>query len=388
MAKRCYYEVLGVSRSASEKEIATAYRKLAVRYHPDANPDDEQAAEKFKEATEAYEVLSDPEKRARYDRYGHAGVEGQVHQFEHAEEILNAFSDFFSGGLFDGFFGSRGGRRRPRRGADVQCAVELSLEEAAQGATKRIRFARNEPCSVCGGTGASEASREQTCPSCGGRGQIVQSAGILRIQTTCPRCDGRGTILHNPCRRCRGTGTERKTVELDVRIPPGVETGMHVRVRGEGEPSPDGGPPGDCYCVIEVAPHPIFQREGQHLVVDVPITFSQAALGGTVEVPTLEGPEELEIPPGTPAVHVFPLRGRGMPDARSGRRGDLLVRTTIHVPDSRAVTAEYRELLEKLAELDHRHVSPEHKSVFQKIRDYLAQFTGADAARDSNRARS
>ena len=380
MARRCYYEVLGVERSASEKDIAAAYRKLAIRFHPDANPDDESAAEKFKEAAEAYEVLSDPEKRTRYDQYGHAGVEGRVHHYQDVEEILSAFGDFFSGSIFEGFFGGGGRRSRVRRGADIECEVRLTLDEAAQGATKRVSFRRSERCAACDGSGLTENSRRETCQRCKGRGQIVQSAGILRVQTACPNCQGSGVVVRDPCRQCRGSGFEPKPVELDVRIPAGIDSGMQIRVTGEGQPSPSGGPPGDCYCVVQVEPHPIFEREGRHLIVSVPIAYSQAVLGATVEVPTLSGPTELDVPAGTPATHVFVVRGKGMPDPRGGPPGDLLVKTYIEIPPT--VSPEYRELLEQLATLEHKDVSPERKSFFGRIKDYFAHLAGADQAED------
>ena len=366
MAKRCYYEVLGVSRTATEQEIAAAYRKLAVKYHPDANPGDESAAERFKEAAEAYEVLSDPEKRARYDQYGHSGLGDQMPQFHGVDEILEAFGDLFGGG-FESFFGGR--RRGPRRGADVRCDVELSLEEAALGTEKTVKFRRKRVCQECRGTGAAEGSERETCPHCGGRGRIVQSAGILRVQTACPACEGAGTIVRHPCRACRGSGWEAETVKLTVSIPGGVDTGDRVRVSGEGEPSPEGGARGDLYCFVHVREHPIFHRDGRQLIVDVPITYSQAVLGATIEVPTLTGREELTVPPGTPAHKTFVLRGHGMPDPRGGRAGDLYVRTYIEVPTR--VDEEHRKLLERLAELDHAEVHAQRKSFFDKIKDYF-----------------
>ncbi len=371
MAKRCYYEVLGVERTASEQEIATAYRKLAVQFHPDANPGDETAAEKFKEAAEAYDVLSDSGKRARYDQYGHSGLGDQTPQFHGVDEILEVFGDLFGGGgMFDGLFGGGGGRRRrPRRGADVRCDVELSLEEAAHGATKRVRFRRQTPCETCSGTGAEQGSQRETCPHCGGRGHLVQSAGILRVQTACPTCQGEGTIVRQPCRDCRGSGFVAENVKLDIEVPAGVDTGNRIRIGGEGEPSPGGGPRGDLYCFVHVKDHPIFHRDGRQLIVEVPVTYSQAALGSTIEVPSLEGPQSLEIPSGTPAAKLFVLRGLGMPDPRGGPAGDLLVKTYIDVP--KKINGEYRKVLEQLAELEHADVTPQRKSFFDKIKDYF-----------------
>lgn len=378
MTKRCYYEVLGVSRTASEAEIASAYRKLAVKYHPDANPGDDAAAEKFKEAAEAYEVLSDSEKRARYDRYGHEGVRGQAAQFHSVDDILDAFGDLFGGGMFDGFFGGRGSRRRPRRGADVRCDVELTLEEAARGVTKRVTFQRRSPCPECHGSGAAEGSQRTACPQCGGRGHLLQSAGILRVQTACPTCRGEGSIIEQPCQKCRGSGLVVEPVTLDVVIPPGVDTGNRIRIAGEGEPSAAGGPPGDCYCFVHVRDHAIFHRDGRQLIVEVPITYSQAVLGAVVQVPSLEGPQDLKIPSGTPAGKLFVLRHLGMPDPHGGPRGDLLVKTYIDVP--KKVSDEYRQLLEKIAELEHADVTPQRKGFLDKIKEYFHFTSEEDAA--------
>jgi len=258
MTKRDYYEVLGVSRTSSEREIAAAYRKLAVKYHPDSNPGDEAAIEKFKEASEAYEVLGDAQKRSRYDQFGHAGVDGAsgAPHFHDVNDIFEAFGDIFGGGFFGDIFGGR--RRGPRRGADVQVEVTLDLEEAAAGATRNVKIKRRETCGTCRGTGAREGSSPQPCHRCGGSGHVVQSAGILRVQTTCPSCRGAGSVITDPCPDCRGQGRVPRSASIDVVVPPGVDTGDTVRVRGQGEPSPEGGPSGDCHCVIRVRPHKIF----------------------------------------------------------------------------------------------------------------------------------
>ncbi len=378
MAKRCYYEVLGVSRTASEQEIATAYRKLAVKYHPDANPGDETAAERFKEAAEAYEVLSDAEKRSRYDQFGHSGLGDQAPQFHGVDDILVAFGDLFGGGgVFGDLFGG-GRRRRPRRGADVRCDIDLSLEEAAAGTEKTVRFRRRAVCQACRGSGAAEGSEREPCSHCGGRGHVVQSAGILRVQTACPACHGEGTIVRSPCRQCRGSGLETESVRLAVSVPPGVDTGNRVRVVGEGEPSPDGGPPGDLYCFVHVRDHPIFHRDGRQLIVELPITYSQAVLGATVEVPALQGPQSLTIPPGTPAHKSFILRGLGMPDPRGGGAGDLIVKTYIEVPTR--VSDEHRKLLEQLAEFEHADVTSQRKSFFDKIKEYFVAHGGSETS--------
>ena len=365
-SKRCYYEVLGVERSASDAIIASAYRKLAIKYHPDSNPNDEATTARFKEAAEAYEVLSDTDKRARYDRFGHAGVSagaGQAGGFRDVEDIFDAFGDIFG---FGDMFQSR---RRPRRGADVKAEVTLDLEEAAKGVTKEIRFRRNRACGTCGGSGAKPGSTPVTCRQCSGRGQIVQSAGILRVQTTCPACGGSGRVITEGCPECRGRGYEAEEVRLEIQIPAGVDDGMQVRLQGEGEPSPVGGPPGDCYCIIHLRPHRLFERDGSQLFLRMPISYTQAVLGATIEVPTLEGADQITIPEGTESGHVFQIRGRGMPDPRGGRRGDLLVQTYVEVP--KKLAPEEESLLRKLAELEHSNVAPHRKSFLENIRDYF-----------------
>ena len=367
--KTCYYEVLSVERTAGKSEIDRAYRKLAIKYHPDSNRDDENAVAKFKEATEAYEVLSDAEKRQRYDRHGHAGVDG-VHQFNDVEDIFDAFGDLFGGGMFGDLFGGRGGRRRrARRGADIRCDVTLTLEEAARGVDKDISFRRRVRCDTCSGSGAAPGSQPTVCGTCGGHGQVVQSAGILRVQTACPNCSGTGQQISQVCADCRGSGLENKRAELTVTIPAGVDDGMRVRVQGEGEASPDGGPVGDCYCFINVRPHELFKRDGNHLILQLPISYSQAALGADIEVPTLEGRESLRVEAGTQNGDVFTIKGRGVADPRGGRAGDLLVQVFIEVP--KKVSGEQERLLRELAELDHDSVLPHRKSFLEKLRTFF-----------------
>lgn len=368
MAKRDYYEVLGVSRSATEREIARAYRKIAVKYHPDSNPDDQDASARFKEAAEAYEVLSDPEKRSRYDRFGHAGVEGAGSQFQSTEDIFAAFHDLFGGGMFGDFFDRAA--NRPRRGDDLRVDIELTLEEAAAGVEKTIRFDRTVVCKTCNGSRSKPGSEPQACRMCGGRGQVVQSAGILRVQTTCPECRGTGQMITDPCDACRGRGFQTERIELPIDIPAGVDEGTRVRLSGQGDPSPNGGPPGDVYVFVHIKPHPIFHREGRDLALEMPISYTQAALGGELEVPTLDGPATLTVPRGTQSGEVFRLKGKGMPDVRGKRHGDLLVRTTIETP--RKLTPEQETLLRKLAELEHKNVLPERKNFLERIKDYFA----------------
>jgi molecular chaperone DnaJ len=362
--QRDYYEVLSVERTASGNEIASAYRKLAIKYHPDKNPGDEEAIERFKEAAEAFEILSDPDKRSRYDRYGHAGVNGRAgaHHFNDVEDIFSAFGDIF-GDLFGG------GRNRVQKGRDVRCDVTLTLHEAATGVTKTVEFQRHEHCEKCKGSGAAAGSKREICGYCRGQGRVIQSAGIVRMQTTCPACHGAGSVIKNPCTACRGTGQMLKKVVTEVEIPAGVDDEMRVRITGQGEPSPNGGPPGDCYCFITVLAHPLFERDGQHLVCRVPITYAQAALGTAIEVPTLKGRGELEIPAGTQSGAVFRMGGKGMPDPRRRGLGDLLVQVVIEVP--KKLSKDEQKLLRELAELEHKHVAPERKSFFDKLKDYF-----------------
>ncbi|MGQ9575313.1 MAG: molecular chaperone DnaJ [Thermoguttaceae bacterium] len=369
--KRDYYEVLGVDRTASDKQISEAYRKLALKYHPDRNPGNEEAVARFKEAAEAFEVLSNPEKRARYDRYGHAGLEGfgGAPQFRDVEEIFEAFSHIFSDGLFGDLFGTRTSRRRRRAGADIRCEVSLELREAVTGTTKTVQFRRHEVCPTCDGSGSAPGTEPERCRYCGGRGQVVQSTGIFSLQTTCPACHGQGRVIRHPCGRCQGSGFVLQQVTREVKIPPGVDEGTRLRLSGEGEPSPDGGPPGDCYCFIRLQPDPLFQRDGRNLICQVPISYAQAALGTTLKVPTLDGCEELEIPRGTQSGEAFRLRGRGMPDPRFHTRGDLIVQVFIEVP--KRLSPEHERILRELAEIESGNVTPQRKSFFAKLKEYF-----------------
>ncbi len=382
-AKRDFYEILGVAKSASAKEIADAYRKLAIKFHPDKNPGNEEAVAKFKEAAEAFEVLHDTDKRTRYDQYGHAGVDGAGggHQFNDINDIFQAFGDMFGGGVFGDLFGGRGGRsaggRRVRKGDDLAVAVHINLLEAAKGCAKSIQFERHEKCATCEGSGAKAGAKPEPCKYCGGRGQVIQSSGLFRVQTTCPACHGEGQLIKDPCPTCRGSAYILKKVKREVNIPAGVDHQTRVRMAGEGDPSPDGGPSGDCYCIIDLDEHPLFQRDGQHLVCRMPITFSQAALGATLEVPTLDGPEELKIPAGTPTGEVFKLRGKGMPDPRHRGVGDLHVQVNIEVP--KTLSARQEELLRELAETEHADVSPHRKNFFAKVKELFVPTAEKDA---------
>ena len=367
--KRDYYEVLGVAKGASAPEIADAYRKLALQFHPDRNPDDEEAVARFKEAAEAFEVLHDQDKRARYDRFGHAGLDGAGGQphFGDINDIFAAFGDIFGESGLGDLFG--GGRRRSSKGNDVRVDVELDLLEAARGVTKTIEFPRHEACGDCHGSGLAAGAKRQQCSYCGGHGQVIQSTGIFRVQAACPSCRGQGSVVTQPCKGCRGEGFVLARVRREVRIPAGIDDSMRVRLPGEGEPSPAGGPRGDAYCFVSVRPHELFQREGQHLIVRVPIAYSQAALGCTIEVPTLEGKHDLTIPKGTESGHVFKLRGKGLPNPRGGGVGSLLVEVTIEVP--KTLNKRQEEILRMLAEQEQAHVSPHRKSFFEKVKHYF-----------------
>ncbi len=375
MAKTDYYEILGVSRTASKDEISSTYRKLAMQYHPDRNPGDKEAVEQFKLCAEAFEVLSNDQKRSVYDQYGHAGLEsgGGGPQFRDVGDIFSAFGDMFGDSLFGQLFG--GGRSRSRgvqAGADIRCDLSLDLHEAARGVSKPITFRRHETCKNCKGTGSKPGVAPQECKYCGGAGRITQSTGFFSIQSTCPHCRGAGVVITDPCRECSGAGVVPQTVTRDIKIPAGVDSGTRLRLQGEGEKSPEGGPPGDCYVFITVKPHPLFHRDGQNLICRVPIGYAQAALGAEIEVPTLDGPEKIKIPAGTQNNDIITLRGRGMPVPRRSIAGDLMIQVYIEVP--RKLKPEHEELLRKLADVEHEHVMPERKSFFGKLADYVSEF--------------
>src|SRR5215469_14077715 len=348
MSKRDYYKVLDVPRGATEAEIKKAYRRLAMKYHPDRNPNDRDAEERFKEAKEACEVLTDPQKRAAYDQYGHAGVEAAA-RGGRGGFSADTFSDIF-GDVFGDIFGSarRGGRHQVFRGADLRYALELDLSQAVFGHQVEIEVARLVECEVCNGSGAAKGSAPATCDTCGGAGQVRIAQGFFQLQQTCPRCRGAGTIVRNPCDTCLGQGRVRRTRKLSVKVPAGVDSGDRVRLSGEGEAGRNGGPPGDLYVEIHVREHPIFEREGEHLSCEVPVSFATAALGGTVTVPTLEGDVALKVPAETQSGRVFRLRDKGVKPVRGGARGDLFCRVVIETPVH--LSAEQRELIRRLEE--------------------------------------
>jgi molecular chaperone DnaJ len=367
--KRDYYEILGVSRDAGDEELKKAYRRLAVKLHPDKNPDSRrEAEERFKELAEAYHVLSDPERRGMYDRFGHAAFDqGMGAGFD-----FNAGFEDILGDLFGDFFGTgrTGGRRgRMRRGPDLRYELEITFEEAAFGCEKTLTIPRLAPCKTCGGRGAKPGTAPKTCPQCRGSGQVRFQQGFFSIAKTCGHCNGQGTIVAHPCVSCGGTGAERQTHQLSLKIPAGVDTGSRLRLRGEGEVAGNGGEPGDLFVTVRVAEHPLFLREGTDVVCQVPLSFAQAALGAEIDVPTLEGPTKVKIPAGTQAGHVFKLRGRGIPELNGHARGDQLVRIIVETP--RKLSPRQRELLEEFARISGEEVHPLSQSFFEKVKAML-----------------
>ena len=364
-SKRDYYEVLGVSRESSPDDLKKAFRQLALRYHPDRNPGDKSAEERFKEINEAYSVLSDPEKRQQYDRFGHAGPAGQgfggFGDFSGfgVEDILNDF--------FGGMFGGGGGGARPRRGADLRYNLTVAFDEAVFGSEKEIVVPRTGVCPECSGTGARKGTRPERCGACHGQGQVTMQQGFFAIRRTCGRCGGTGRVVKDPCGNCSGTGQVRERRTLKVKIPPGVDTGTRLKLRGEGEAGPAGGSAGDLYVVLTVKEHPFFVRQGTDLFCEVPITFPQAAMGATIEVPTLSGKKTLTIPPGTPSGHDFVMRGEGIASLDSGRRGNLVIRVLIEVP--RKLTKRQKELLGEFQQISEESPGPITRGFFEKVKE-------------------
>lgn len=380
--KRDYYEILGVTRTATGEEIKRSYRKLAVKFHPDKNPGDHSAEEKFKELGEAYDVLMDEQKRAAYDRFGHGafaqgtagprGGGGGFHDpFDIFREVFGAGGGGGAGGIFEQFFG--GGQQQTRegkqRGSDLRYDMQIRLEEAALGADKEIEVSKLESCPTCNGSGAEAGSRAVTCPGCNGRGQVVSSRGFFQVSQTCGRCRGTGQVIERPCRKCEGEGRVEMPSRIKLKIPAGIEDGSRLRSSRNGEAGIRGGPPGDLYVVIHIKEHEIFEREGEHLFCEVPISFTAAALGGEVEVPTLEGKAQLKIPAGTQSATAFKLRARGMPVLNSTHRGDLIVRVAVEVPTK--LNGEQRKKLEEFAGLMGEDNAPLHKSFFEKAKEFF-----------------
>lgn len=363
-AKKDYYELLGVSRNASEEEIKKTYRKLALQYHPDRNPGDKQAEEKFKEVSEAYQILSDAEKRAKYDQYGHAAF-GEGGPFSGGFDFTAGFEDVF-GDIFGEFFG--GGARRGRgRGDDLRYNLTLKFEEAVSGTEKKIKIPRHGPCETCHGSGAKTGTAPQTCPTCRGRGQVSFQQGFFSVSRTCSQCHGQGTIVKDPCANCSGSGQLRKLHTLNVKIPGGVDTGSRLKLRAEGESAPAGGAPGDLYVVIQVEPHPIFIRENLDILCDVPISIAQAALGAEIDVPTLDGKVKMKIPAGTQSGKVFRMKGKGVNDVQGYHQGDHRVRVSVETPTH--LTARQKELLKEFATAGGEDVNPMAKGFLDKMKD-------------------
>ena len=376
MSKRDFYEVLGVSRDAGEEEIKKAYRKLAVKFHPDKNPGDKTAEEKFKEIGEAYEALSDPQKRAAYDQYGHAafdprarasragGFGGGFHDpFEIFREV---FGGAGGGSIFESFFGGGQDPSQPQRGDDLRYDLEITLEEAALGCEKEISVSKLDRCDECGGSGMETGSKIRTCSTCGGRGQVLTSRGIFSIAQSCPHCQGAGRVLEKPCPSCRGHGKLQRNSKIKLRIPPGVDAGSRLRSSGNGEAGFRGGPPGDLYVVLHVQAHDIFQRDGDDLLCEVPVSFVQAALGAEIEVPTLDGRATIKLPAGTQPGATFRVKGRGVRNLQGYGQGDLRVRVQVEVPTR--LTLEQKAKLQAFAESCGEDANPISKSFFEKAR--------------------
>lgn len=371
MSKRDYYEVLGVERGASEQDIKKAYRRLAMKNHPDRNPDDETAKARFQEASEAYEVLSDAEKRGAYDRYGHDAVSGMGGAGAGGFGGGGSFSDIF-GDVFGDIFGGGGGRGRggPQRGADLRYTLEIDLEQAVKGTTAKIKIPTLVSCEPCDGSGAKPGSKPLTCTTCGGVGQVRMQQGFFSVQQTCPACHGKGKTISDPCTSCRGQGRVEETKTLSVKVPAGVDTGDRIRLAGEGEAGGDGGPAGDLYVQMAVKAHPLFERDGKHLFCEVPISIADAALGGELEVPTLDGRVKLKITPETQTGKQFRLRGKGIKPVRGGAVGDLLCRVVVETPVN--LNKKQKELLEEFQRsLEGDSHSPKRKSWFDGVKDFF-----------------
>jgi molecular chaperone DnaJ len=380
--KRDYYEVLEVERSITPEELKKAYRKLAIKYHPDKNPGDKAAEEKFKELGEAYEALSDPQKRAAYDQYGHAAFDPRARAggggrggggFHDPNDIFRqAFGGGDLGSIFEQFFGMGGEDQDPTgpaRGSDLRYDMQITLEEAVAGVEKEITVNKPATCDHCGGSGAEKGTKRIRCIQCAGRGRVVMSRGIFSIQQACPRCEGAGEVLEKPCKTCRGDGRVSKPSSIKLRIPGGVDTGTRLRSTGNGEAGQRGGPAGDLYVILHVAEHDIFKREGDHLFCEVPISFTQAALGAELDVPTLTGKARIVVPAGTQAGATFRLKGRGVKSLQGHGLGDLLVKVAVEVPTK--LNGAQRAKLEEFAKLCDEDVNPQSKSFFDRVKDFL-----------------
>ncbi|MBM7119344.1 molecular chaperone DnaJ [Archangium primigenium] len=366
--KRDYYEVLGVQKNVSAQDLKSAFRKVALQYHPDRNPGNHEAEEKFKEASEAYEVLSDPERRGRYDRFGHAGVGGAAggDPFGGGFQGVN-INDIF-GEIFGDIFGGRGGRGRvSNRGADLRFNLEISFEEAAFGCRPKVPIPRPKKCDTCSGSGSKSGAPPKTCGTCGGAGEVRFTQGFFAVSRPCTECGGTGAVVPDACGKCKGSGKVPSEEVIEVNIPPGVDNGTRVRLTGLGEPGDRGGPAGDLYVTVIVREHPLFQREDYDVFCEVPISFTQAALGAKIDVPTLDGKVKMTIPEGAQSGKVFRLKGKGVPHLHSGQRGDQHVRVIVETPTN--LTGKQRELLEKFAESSGAEAHPQSKNFFEKVRE-------------------
>jgi molecular chaperone DnaJ len=375
MAKRCYYEVLEVERSANDGELKSAFRKLAMKWHPDRNPGDKNCEHQFKEINEAYEILKDADKRAAYDRFGHAAFEhgGPGGPGGFGADFGSAFSD-----LFEGIFGMGGGRGRTgrERGADLRYNMEIGLEEAFVGKTAQVRIPTSVACEVCSGTGAKAGTKPKTCPTCGGAGRVRHAQGFFTLERTCPGCQGRGQVIDNPCPSCSGAGRVTRERTLSVNIPQGVEDGTRIRISGEGEAGVRGGPAGDLYIFLSIGAHEFFQRDGADLHCRVPISMVQAALGGEFEVPTIDGGKtRVKVPEGTQAGRRFRLQGKGMPVLRARQTGDMYVQVVVETPQN--LTKRQRELLSEFEKLSSKDTHPESAGFFSKVRELLGGRAGS-----------
>ncbi|MBI4583387.1 MAG: molecular chaperone DnaJ [Planctomycetes bacterium] len=378
MSQRDYYETLGVAKGASDSDIKKAYRKLALKHHPDKNPGDPEAEKQFKAVSEAYEVLADPERRKLYDQYGHDGLKARGYtgpSFHSVDDIFEQFSDIFEGSIFESFFG--GGRRgRTRRGragrpgADLRVDLELAYEEVASGAKKRIELKRQAACENCSGSGARPGTTVEACPTCGGHGRVQQTQGFFSIQRTCPRCGGEGVYCPSPCGACRGEGTVAAKREVIIDVPAGIHDGVQLRLAGEGNAGVRGGPAGDLYCYIHVKPHEFFERHNDDIICEVPISFAEAALGCHIEVPTLRGKAKVTVPPGTQSGEFLRLKSQGFPNIDGYGVGNQLIKIVVETPQK--LTPRMRELFEQLEELDEEEHSSRRKKFFQRLKDYFS----------------
>jgi len=372
MAKRCYYETLGIARGASEQELKSAYRRLAKEFHPDCNPGDMRAELRFKEVSEAYEVLKDPQKRAAYDHFGHAAFDGGGGNRGFGPDFASSMSDIFDD-LFGEFMGGRRGQRQRssrERGADLRYNLEISLTEAFAGKTAQICVPTSVSCETCNGSGAKAGTKPTSCPTCGGHGKVRASQGFFTIERTCPNCQGRGETIEDPCQSCRGSGRITKERTLSVNIPAGVEDGTRIRLAGEGEAGLRGGPAGDLYIFLSIKPHEFFQRDGADLFCKVPISMTTAALGGQIEVPTVDGAAtRVKVPEGSESGKQFRLKGKGMPVLRSKVSGDMYIQVEVETPKN--LTKRQRELLDEFERESHKETSPESAGFFARVKDFF-----------------